>query len=63
MLMIAHFIGKESKLLELSKQGEEIVLEFKHTVHFLGGYLMINYLLHALHAVLYCLLHAPALGS
>ena len=42
MLMIGHFIGKETKLLELSKRGEETQLEFICTAHFLGGYLAIS---------------------
>ena len=60
MLMIGHFIGKETKLLELSKRREETVLEFKCTADFLGGYLAISYLLHALCAALLCLLHSPS---
>ena len=60
MLTIGHFIGKETKLLKLSKRGEETQLEFKRTIHFLGGYLAISYLLHALPAVLLCLLHSPS---
>ena len=60
MLTIGHFIGKETKLLELSKRGEETQLEFKRTARCLGGYLAISYLLHALHAVLLCLLHSPS---
>ena len=60
MLMIGHFIGKETKLLELSKRGEETQLEFKRTAHYLGGYLAISYLLHVLRAVLLCLLHSPS---
>ena len=51
--MIGHFIGKETKVLELSKREEETVfIEFERTAHFLGGYLAISYLLHALCAVL-----------
>ena len=60
MLTIGHFIGKETKLLELSKRGEKTQLEFKRTAHFLGGYLAISYLLHALPVVLLCLLHSPS---
>ena len=39
MLMIGHFIGRDTKLLELSKQEGEKILEFKCTVHFLGAIL------------------------
>ena len=49
--------------MNLSKRGEETQLEFKRTAHFLGGYLAISYLLHALHAVLLCLLHSPSGAS
>ena len=66
MLTIGHFIGKEKKItrvMNLSKRGEETQLEFKRTAHFLGGYLAISYLLHALHAVLLCLLHSPSGAS
>ena len=37
MCMIGHFIGKETKLLELSNRGEETLLELKRTAQFLGG--------------------------
>ena len=58
MLMVGHFIGKETKLL--SKRREETQLEFKCTAHFLGSYLVISYILHAPRAVLLSLLHLPS---
>ena len=42
--------NKLTRVMNLSKRGEETQLEFKRTAHFLGGYLAISYLLHALHA-------------
>ena len=51
--MIGHLIEKET---ELSKPGEE----FKHVAHFLGGYLAISHLLHAI--IFIALFNALALG-
>ena len=60
MLVIGHFIGRKTELLDLSKQGKEAVVKFKHTVHYLGNYFAISHFLHALRVVLLCLLYSPS---
>ena len=56
MLMIDHFLKRETKLLEISKRGEEKYLNSNVQRIFLGGYFAKSHLLHALSAVLLCLL-------
>ena len=63
MLMIDHFLERETKLLEISKRGEEKYLNSNVWRIFLGGYFAISHLLHALSAVLLCLLHSPSGAS
>ena len=46
--VIGHFMGRETTLPGLSKQGKETVLEFKCTAHYIGGYFALNHLLHTL---------------
>ena len=62
MLIIDHFIGRETKLPELSKRGKETVtvLEFKRTTHFLGGYFTTYYTPSVLHCFVY---YTCSLGS
>ena len=50
MLMIDHFLERETKLLEISKRGEEKYSNSNVRRIFLGGYF----------AVLLCLLHLPS---
>ena len=57
MLMIDHFFERETKLLEISKRGEEKFLNSNVRRILLGGYFAISHLLHALSAILLCLLH------
>ena len=63
MLMIDHFLERETKLLEISKRGEEKYLNSNVRCTFLGGYFAISHLLHALSAILLCLLHSPSGAS
>ena len=60
MLIIGHFKGRETKLPELSKRGDETVLEFKRTTHFLGGYFTTYYMPSVLHCFVY---YTRSLGS
>ena len=54
MLMIDHFLERETKLMEISKRGEGKYLNSNVRRIFLGGYLAISHLLHALSAFVYC---------
>ena len=52
MLMIDHFLERETKLLEISKRGEEKYLNSNVRRILLGGYFAISHLLHALSAAI-----------
>ena len=64
MLMIDHFLERETKLLEISKRREEKYLNSNVRRIFLGGYFAISHLLHALcHIALFTALALGRFGS